>query len=661
MALVLVYVAQGRAYLLVQNSPVFAWLVMGGTIQTVLYARILGVRTPSAGASADEIRLRNLSLWCGSLVVGIIAGFLLPAALENYAHQHSCELPRALQDSFQGMAAASALLFSITFLAYAIWRISFRKTAGTAGRDFGLLLVPYAAVWIGNHVWPAHRLFLFGVLMIAGCVLVSLPMVKSSKPLTVTDLRRWALLLALFWAVSGLLLAIFPKYAEALGGGATVWLVLQFWVALGVMLTLALRWCWSHHHPILFTVIAAGVTAFLVSFSGQAFHARDVRVLNDAAVSHPALEVRAQKWLAHRRAEIESTESYPVFLVASAGGGIRAAYWTAGLLSALQDADHTFAAHLFGISSVSGGSVGASVFAALVQANCSGCRERAAAILGGDFLGPTLSTMLIRDVASSALRQHWPDRGGALEQAFERSWQRVMGSAVLGQRFENLWQGADQYRVPSLFLNATEAGSAKRVVISDVSMKGVDDLDTSIQTAVERRSLRLSTAALLSARFPYVSPEARMMEGRRMLRLVDGGFFDNSGAATLAHVHRVLAQAAREAGLANKIRIVVLDIENDAPPAPGCNEQVDPGGFSTPLTILDRIRSAQAERFKQELRVIAGRESFWDDFRPGGGAAEFPLGWTLSAATRAEMDSQIEKRVKAPDGEMADVLKLLKK
>src|SRR5262249_32602896 len=46
-------------------------------------------------------------------------------------------------------------------------------------------------------------------------------------------------------------------------------------------------------------------------------------------------------------------QGVPVFVVAPEGGGIRAAYWTAAVLSALEDQAPQFSDHLFAISSVS--------------------------------------------------------------------------------------------------------------------------------------------------------------------------------------------------------------------------------------------------------------------------------------------------------------------
>src|SRR5258706_6410187 len=57
-------------------------------------------------------------------------------------------------------------------------------------------------------------------------------------------------------------------------------------------------------------------------------------------------------------AKSDTRPNPPVFIVATEGGGIRAAYWTAAVLGTLHDAtDGAFTRHLFAISGVSGGSV----------------------------------------------------------------------------------------------------------------------------------------------------------------------------------------------------------------------------------------------------------------------------------------------------------------
>jgi hypothetical protein len=65
------------------------------------------------------------------------------------------------------------------------------------------------------------------------------------------------------------------------------------------------------------------------------------------------------------RADLAEYDPYPVFFIATEGGGLRAAYFTALVLTALQDQCPAFAQHVFAISGVSGGSVGATIFDAL--------------------------------------------------------------------------------------------------------------------------------------------------------------------------------------------------------------------------------------------------------------------------------------------------------
>jgi hypothetical protein len=123
-----------------------------------------------------------------------------------------------------------------------------------------------------------------------------------------------------------------------------------------------------------------------------------------------------------------------------------------------------------------------------------------------------LSSMLTRDIITSLLNTSWPpDRAIALEQAFEDGWVSATGNDWFANEQTSLWQGPDLYRVPPVFLNATESVSAGRIVLGPISMVGGAGIDPIRQKVVEDRALRLSTATVLSARFPYVSPEGRIV------------------------------------------------------------------------------------------------------------------------------------------------------
>jgi hypothetical protein len=122
---------------------------------------------------------------------------------------------------------------------------------------------------------------------------------------------------------------------------------------------------------------------------------------------------------------------HPLYIVATEGGGIPAAYWTGIVLGGLQDANPNFANHLFAISGVSGGSLGAVVFDALVAENDGRFyQENAHEILSRDFLSPALAVMLYPDLVQRFLPVPiaYFDRARALELGWEKAWRDRMGN-----------------------------------------------------------------------------------------------------------------------------------------------------------------------------------------------------------------------------------------
>lgn len=112
-------------------------------------------------------------------------------------------------------------------------------------------------------------------------------------------------------------------------------------------------------------------------------------------------------------------DPYPVFIVAAAGGGAYAAYYTAMFLARLQDRCPNFAQHTFAISGVSGGSLGATVFAALAKQMAKNgdyieCNfnvppkdgpfeEKVREIFSADLLSPVLAAALFPDLLQRVL------------------------------------------------------------------------------------------------------------------------------------------------------------------------------------------------------------------------------------------------------------------
>jgi hypothetical protein len=292
------------------------------------------------------------------------------------------------------------------------------------------------------------------------------------------------------------------------------------------------------------------------------------RLPPSGAARAASIEESAYAWLAAReplfRQAAPGRKSIPVYIAAAEGGGLRAAYWTGSVLARLEDATGgRFSQHLFAVSAVSGGSLGAAAFAAeAAEPDCEaaeGSVERCVQrFLAQDFLSPTVAYLLFPD----ALQRFLPfpvqsfDRARALEAAWERSWSETHPGApnAFAAPFEALGSSFGKTQAPRLFLNGTRVETGRRVLVSPAvtgngEMPGVDDL---LAVGSERWSLPLSAAVHLSARFTYFSPAAKICREPVEAcandavwgRVVDGGYHENSGAQTAAGVLRAFRRAA---------------------------------------------------------------------------------------------------------------------
>jgi predicted chitinase len=256
-------------------------------------------------------------------------------------------------------------------------------------------------------------------------------------------------------------------------------------------------------------------------------------------------------------------------------------------LARMQDLCPAFRRHLFAISSVSGGSVGAAVFAAALssaakspatseskapQPPCGNkiagfvanlgvvdpdhpgpLEERVDRTLSSDFLSPIVAASLFANFTQYFIP--FPistfDRARALEYTLENadrdSAKQISTANLLRRDYQSIW--TPENGLPALLINTTDSGSGKRVLIApfDINPAHPKDDPLCMLANVQRsadgidviasRSLHfpLSTAAFMSARFPWVTPAATVdisnscITQKSKARLVDGGYIDNSG------------------------------------------------------------------------------------------------------------------------------------
>jgi hypothetical protein len=456
----------------------------------------------------------------------------------------------------------------------------------------------------------------------------------------------------------------------------------------------------------------------------------------------------------------------PTYLIAAAGGGLRASYWSASILGDLHDAHPAFSNHVFLMSGVSGGGLGAATYIAGLQGACppatvedsmGDCMRR---VLEDVTLGPTVSNTLygdlwramfpaaIHNALWNALFGWWlgpqSDRAMALERTWESSFAwcaphpevsvdpktqieeiertfrcrkrgeatpamiaRARASNVLAQSLPGLYQSTNKAGtvIPNLIINGTDVATGRRILTSNLRLCGPDFPDAYIARAdhAGRWHLRLSTAVLNGARFPLVSPAGRVDNpGLQMIeapwrhdpqrkspdlecpmqtaqidpaalpvctdedasytgdrkrvacstvaqsvhRIVDGGYFDNSGLDTVRDVLDEIASfnAARNVVTTPALLPIVVVIDN-AGWTHGAKDADETGAFGS---VFNAYTNAQDARSNHDLmneivhalvpdqgavatqRVFVVNLDRRDRDVPG-------LGWALSEASTNQM------------------------
>lgn len=460
--------------------------------------------------------------------------------------------------------------------------------------------------------------------------------------------------------VAGSTALLTPKFASLIGPAAMLCYAAVLWCLLFHPLLLLL----GHYRvPLLTLLIVLGAIFGLSDCNDN--HA--IRLLDRPLVRPlPTAAQALNEWLA-TRPDYVTDKPYPVFIVAAEGGGIRNAYWTAITLAHLADRHYAFRGHLFAVSGVSGGSVGAIVYAALVRAQEGAGRKRedlvprARRILSEDLLSPVVAKGAIADLAQQFLPAcKILDRAITLEQGLEWAWNKYEADFVFNLGFYGLRPEDNSTNTPYLVLNTTEVETGQRVPVAHLIPDSTAGGSMKVFADVVNSDIRLSTAAFLSARFPVVTPAGSVRFGvdGRKYRYVDGGYFDNSATATVYDMLRELtapestAAATRTGRAANVVFYVIRIRYVESAGTDAGHSAHWLGDPLSPVRALLKTREARAEFSRVQLdRLLLdsalARRPVHDAVMPfevGDAATHLPLGWSLSAAARDTMDAQLPDR-----------------
>ncbi|MEJ5961031.1 patatin-like phospholipase family protein [Pedobacter immunditicola] len=376
------------------------------------------------------------------------------------------------------------------------------------------------------------------------------------------------------------------------------------------------------------------------------------------------LKSYTHQWLQSRRTEIAAfnkahdTVAYPVFFVNAYGGGIKAAAWTTMVIGRLDQLlqenqghpalPNNFQHYAFSYSGVSGGAVGLSLLAAARISDESYPTidtlfypVNSLQIYHHDYLTANLAALFGRDAFMALIGQHWyPDRARLQEKNWEFHTLKygLHYATLLG----NGWQ-PPQKNIPLFFSNTYDIKTGFKGILAPVRLSE-DDFPGSIllqELIDENQDLYLSTAAFVSARFPYVSPTAKFDEQHHF---TDGGTLENSGAETSLQVLTVFKYVLDSLQLHDatyrdlKIRINILSLPNSVPVMDSL-ERVK--NLYEPLApALGILNSTNGNTIKAETIIrLRAEENNWNYYSVNPRVLKIktdnvwpvlPLGWQIS-------------------------------
>ena len=446
----------------------------------------------------------------------------------------------------------------------------------------------------------------------------------------------------------------------------------------------------------LITGLAALIAILAVVFGDN--HA--VRRIASKDIAPMPIEDAIDLWMTENGCNPKTSQNTPAvscprpIIVAAAGGASRAGFMMASMVGYFLDtsgaapygveglSSRDVRNRFFAISGVSGGSMGAvMVTAALNAASSAGdkppCvntsvdqwwgmkvnnwRDCFEALTSGDFLTAGFLGLAFNDMLPFAFR----DRAAVLEDSWRNRFRDVVPAANGNAASDCQGLGLDcpflslrpqpGHWIPLLVLNGTSEAVGRRILTTPLAMtyKPPKKCTTAVEAAscplfveadsfhqllqmkvtdggwskrlgtlgrilyggAQENDIRLSTAALNSARFPLISPPGsiRNQDYRLVDRIVDGGYFENYGTLTA----RELALSVH--AVAPQLKPLVIVISNDpadqldATDDIANDQQVQPrptaaaGEVLTeviaPITTVVDVRTAHGVQAVNELRT----------------------------------------------------------
>lgn len=392
-------------------------------------------------------------------------------------------------------------------------------------------------------------------------------------------------------------------------------------------------------------------------------------------VSNVSLAQNLESFSRYTNQKTDTTLKKTIVFVSVDGGASRTGFFGATMLSVIQDSIPAFKKHIFAYSNISGGALGANIFYSLTQIGIkqkiadptshtdSSYKAQTNNFFKRDFLSPAIGTFAFGESVGYFLPFYVEkfDRGVALEKEWIDAWKGIM-PMLNNSRTNILEKGAksvmeikqDNRFHPVMFINTHEVETGKRAIYSNVIVEDSVFAGVSNLNKMLKKDLPYSSAILLSARFPLISPAAKVQKNDFVKRhYVDGGYFESTGTLTLYESLRAL-----EDSLKKHYNVFVLHLESDQEEEPKENR-----GVSFLNEFSEIIHGAVNDRSGHTLFAVANLKNYvnktygkghYISLKVGSSMLDVPLNWALSKKAMQKVTARCDSLWKRPE---LDILK----
>lgn len=362
---------------------------------------------------------------------------------------------------------------------------------------------------------------------------------------------------------------------------------------------------------------------------------------------------------------------YPVLFICAEGGASRTGAYVCSMLSLLQDSLYKcsrlekcpldFKKSIYAFSSVSGGSLGITLFngmAYLTDKNDllkdSSYSTLTKIFFHEDFLSPVIGKMFYGDIVNLFLPWHVSnfDRAVSIEKSWEDAYTKIINSDIKNVFSSNYLSYYDkEHTYPAQFINTTEVETGKQCWLTNIKPN-----DTEMVFAHERDLLNfkvkgginVSTATNFSTRFPLISPGAALLDNDlRKYHYVDGGYVENTGVATMLEVLKSLKPLLTNKTDSIRIKpiVIVLKFNEDVGGKPSNinlgNELVEivEGIYNT--------RGGRVAMANEELKRFLNQKDICGDLIVlplSKSGDEVPLNWVFSKKSLDNIQTDVAKK-----------------